>query len=256
MELQQPKARPSPRRLNDEQRDLAEAHLPMARALARPFKQQFPDYWEEFESAASLALVQAAERFSNSRDVKFTTFARRRILGALRDTRRQRLNHGRRPGSDLLPKTYSLSGATPENRGRVMLVADEDPVGSELEAIEAVEALLRKLPRLHAQACRWIYLHGKTHVETAQLMEVCPSRITYLHIESLSMLGGTWHGQTRRPQPLPNPHRKGRRPRSGPRSADATTKPERQTPRPRSGSPKSTDAARHVEAVVRSLRAR
>ena len=76
--------------LSTSQQELAAKYLPMARALSRPFKDRFPDSWEEFDSAACLALVEAARAFDPDRDVKFSTFARRRIWGGLCDARRQR----------------------------------------------------------------------------------------------------------------------------------------------------------------------
>ena len=42
---------------------LAARYLPLARALARPLKQSWPQARDEFESAACLALVEAAEAF-------------------------------------------------------------------------------------------------------------------------------------------------------------------------------------------------
>lgn len=66
-------------RLTVEQQELAKSYLPMARSLAKPLKKAWPAEKEEFESAALLALVEAAQSFDPSRNVKFATFARYRI---------------------------------------------------------------------------------------------------------------------------------------------------------------------------------
>ncbi len=74
--------------LTAEQQDLAVRYLPLARSLARPFKMSWPGSRDEFESAANLALIEAAGSFDPGRNVKFATFARHRIWGALRDVQR------------------------------------------------------------------------------------------------------------------------------------------------------------------------
>src|SRR4051794_5854259 len=80
--------------LTPTQQALAARYLPMARALAKPLKAAWPAARDEFESAACLALVEAAEAFDPSRNVKFSTFARYRIWGALRDVQRRQFLGG------------------------------------------------------------------------------------------------------------------------------------------------------------------
>jgi RNA polymerase sigma factor (sigma-70 family) len=176
------------------QQGLAARYLPMARALAKPLKKAWPNAYEEFESAACLALVEAAESFDPSRNVKFATFARHRIWGALRDVQRQLMargwrNHGRAPSRPRIvgmPTDY-------DRRGFVLGIEPPGPVGAELEAADEVEALLRKLPARHAVACRQIYLHGKTQNEAARLLGCSQSRLSYMHREALDMLNGSWY---------------------------------------------------------------
>ncbi|RUL87250.1 sigma-70 family RNA polymerase sigma factor [Tautonia sociabilis] len=168
--------------LTEAQQRLAVQYLPMARSLARPFKEQFPDIWEEFESAACMALVEAARSFEPARAVKFSTFARQRIWGGLCDVRRERLVRTRN-------ECRAFAGSDGTSAPMEEIARDDRPVGADLEAVEAVESWLRKLPRQHAKACRLIYLEDKTHAEAAEILGYSPSRITYLHLESLAMLG-------------------------------------------------------------------
>ena len=49
--------------------------------LAKPFKRMWAYESDEFESAACMGLVQAAQAFDPSKRVKFSTFAAKRILG-------------------------------------------------------------------------------------------------------------------------------------------------------------------------------
>ena len=57
------------------QQTLALRYLPLARKLARPFKAAWPALRDDFDSAACLALVEAASSFDPERNVKFATFA-------------------------------------------------------------------------------------------------------------------------------------------------------------------------------------
>src|SRR5262245_53427573 len=70
---------PLPRRppLTKEQQDLAADYMPLARALAKRFKDAWAFENDEFESAACLALVEAAQSYDASKNVKFATYARK-----------------------------------------------------------------------------------------------------------------------------------------------------------------------------------
>jgi RNA polymerase sigma factor (sigma-70 family) len=181
------------RPLTTAQQELATRYLPMARRLARPFRESWPSERDEFDSAALLALVEAAQSFDPSRNVRFATFARLRIAGALRDVLRRMAPPGWRNDPSHGPTVGSL-GPHAENHGRVLNAEPDPPVGHELEAVEAVEAWLRKLPTRHAAACRLLYVHGKTQAEAAEALGCSQSRLCYMHRESLAMLDGSWYG--------------------------------------------------------------
>jgi RNA polymerase sigma factor (sigma-70 family) len=180
------------RPMSAEQQRLVIHYLPMARAMARPLKATWPGDGNEFESAACMALVEAAQSFDASRNVKFATFARYRIMGALRDAQRMIITGG---WKDDAKYTTILTNCFPdvEEMGKVLGGAQDPPIGSDLEAIDAVEGWLRKLPPQHARAFRHMYVHGKTQGQTAELLGCSKSRISYLHKEALKMLNDVWH---------------------------------------------------------------
>jgi RNA polymerase sigma factor (sigma-70 family) len=188
-------------RLTRAQQDLAEQYLPMARRIARPMKKSYPCDWEEFESAACLALVQAAESFDPRRHVKFSTFARLRIWGALQDVRRKHATRAFGTPERPIPSHFADAPYDEEQHGRVLLCPDSDPIGDDLDAIEAVELWIKKLPKGHQAACRQIYTHGKTHAQAAKALGLSPSRVTYIHLEAMAILNGTWDGK----RPKANP---------------------------------------------------
>ncbi|QDV34039.1 sigma factor [Tautonia plasticadhaerens] len=187
-------------KLTDAQRDLAARYVPLARALARPFQAQLPEIWEEFESAALAALVLAAARYDPER-ATFGTYARQRVWGALRDARRDHLSRRamERPATDIEPEGLALVE---------LRAADAPPVGSALDAAEAIEARLRTLPPGHAAACRLIYRDGLTDAEAARALGYrSRASVCRLHAEALAMFAGDG------PAPAAAP----RRPRGRPR---------------------------------------
>ena len=184
---------PRPRRapLTPAQQDLAMRYLPLARSLAKPYKASWPASRDEFESAACLALVEAAESFDPARNVKFATFARHRIWGALRDVQRGMIALGWRCDAAHAPTVGSLPRDV-EQHGHVLGVQPEEPVGAALEAIDEIEGWLRKLPARHAAACREIYLRGKTQHEAARSMGFSQSRLSCIHREAMIFMAGAW----------------------------------------------------------------
>ena len=181
----------SPRHpLTSDQQHLATVYLPMARALARSFKMAWPALRDEFDSAAALALVEAAESFDPSRYVRFSTFARIRIWGALLDAKRRQVPLGYRKEPRRAPCLCPMP-PQPEESGRVLTSEPDEPVGRDFEAVEQVERWLKMLPRRHALACRQIYLHDATHHDVARLLGCSQSRIANMHRQSMALLNET-----------------------------------------------------------------
>jgi RNA polymerase sigma factor (sigma-70 family) len=187
-----PRRRNRRKPLTAEQQGLAERYMPMARALAKSYKRTWPQEWEEFESAALMALVEAAESFDPGRNVRFSTFARLRVVGALRDVqRRMGSTKWRVDDSHAVHEAADLASLEPI--GEVINTTPDPEVGRDLESLDAVEAWLRRLPPRHAAACRAIYLHGCNQAEAAARLGCSQSRLSYLHREALAMLNGTWY---------------------------------------------------------------
>jgi RNA polymerase sigma factor (sigma-70 family) len=176
---------PSP--LTPPQRAMAEQFLPLARALARPLKQMFPHWKDDFESAACLALVEAARSFDPERNIRFATFARFRIRGALFDVGRSMSLAGWEGDHENAPDLVRLTPLN-EEFGIVLNSVRDPEVGADVDAIDAVEQWLRKLPRRHAEVCRRYYIDGKTQAEVAGEMGVSQSEITRIHRQSLDLL--------------------------------------------------------------------
>jgi RNA polymerase sigma factor (sigma-70 family) len=173
--------------LTAEQQELAVKYVPMAKSLSKPLKFNWPIDGEEFDSAALLALVEAAQSFDPSRNVKFATFARYRIWGALRDVQRALITAGFRNDREHAPTVSSLT-LEAEELGCVLGSEADRPIGEELEAVDFVENWLRKIPSKHAAACREIYLNDRTQGEAAAKLGCSKSRLSCLHKEALELL--------------------------------------------------------------------
>jgi RNA polymerase sigma factor (sigma-70 family) len=173
--------------LTEEQRALAARFLPLARSLAKPMKEIFNEWKDEFESAACLALVEAARSFDPSRNIQFSTFARFRIRGALVDVGRGLNLPGWEDNPEEAPGLVTLTPYI-EEHGQVLIAVSPPEVGSEFDDIDAVEHLLRKLPKKHAVVCRMQYLYGKTQAEIAAMLGCSQAEITRLHKKSLELL--------------------------------------------------------------------
>jgi RNA polymerase sigma factor (sigma-70 family) len=180
--------------LTEHQRELAEQFLPLARKLAKPLKTMFTNWRDEFESAACLALVEAARSYDPSRNIRFATFARFRIRGALMDVGRVMGLAGWESDRDNAPDVVTLTPYN-EEHGKVLVAHESPEVGTEVDDADSVEHWLRKLPGKHALVCRLYYLHGKTMGEIAEDLRCSQSEITRLHRKALELLSDPYDAQ-------------------------------------------------------------
>jgi RNA polymerase sigma factor (sigma-70 family) len=188
------------RPLTRDRRDrLAVRHLPLARAIARPYRRIHPDLRHDFESAASLALLRAARSFDPGRNVRFATYARYRIVGALRDVlrRQSRCTPGpvspgfaRLSGFDLDflsgCKSFDLCPVRPY--GWNVTCGPDEQVGDELERDEQVEVWLARLPARHAAVLRSLYFEGRAARDVARNLNLSRTKTYVLIRDSLARL--------------------------------------------------------------------
>jgi RNA polymerase sigma factor (sigma-70 family) len=176
--------------LTAEQQNLAMKYIPMAKALAKPLRLSWPGRGEEFHSEALLALVQAAQSFDASWNVKFATFARYRIWGALRDVQRGMVLDYLKSNIEC-PAPFGSLHPESEELGIIIGAEPDRHIGEELEAVDFVEQWLKKIPPKHAAACREIYLNDRSQGEAATHLGCCKSRLSTLHSEALEYLKDT-----------------------------------------------------------------
>ncbi|MGZ6045674.1 MAG: sigma-70 family RNA polymerase sigma factor [Isosphaeraceae bacterium] len=170
------------RPLTDDQRDLAGRHWKVSRHLSRQLKAMYPAFADEFESAANLALVEAARDYDATRGCKFSTFAYRRIQGSLADVVRKSRSI---PGVDarLLPFR-----PFPIRCGLILCYGVPPKVGTEHDSEDSFEARIKPLPEKHRHVVRRHYLYGETMAVIAASVGVSVSEVTRRHRMAIQLL--------------------------------------------------------------------
>ena len=163
--------------LSDQERDLAEQYLPLAKALARPLKLRYRHLVDEIDSAASLALVLAARAYDPTRQLRFATYCRFRIRGALY---RVLDDEGIATDEARIPSRFASK--------TLDVAAPESP--ELLDETEAFERWLRPLSPRQAAIIRSIYLDGLTQAEIAETLGISRTEATRLHSQALDLLSG------------------------------------------------------------------
>jgi RNA polymerase sigma factor for flagellar operon FliA len=161
--------------------------VPLARSLAKRLAKARPWLYDDFASAASGALVEAAGTYDPAQGVTFSTFARHRIRGALREVLRYHPRTGWRR-SRKAPKVVAMT-ADLDRLGRVLFIRDHEEPGAAVESAEMFEHWLECLSARHAEVCRLYYAAHRTQAQIARVLGCRQPRVARLHREALDALG-------------------------------------------------------------------
>jgi RNA polymerase sigma factor (sigma-70 family) len=158
--------------LTARQAERVEAYVPLARTIAKRYWSRWIHLRDDIIAEAYWGLVQASIRYTGQ--VRFRTFARHRIRGAILDFLYPEGKTRWRPGTaDMLTFAH-----VPQVWGD-----EQDRIG-----IEFVVRMSRRLPAAHGRFLRLMYLAGLNKKETARLMGLSESRGHYLHAEAMAYL--------------------------------------------------------------------
>lgn len=174
--------RAKPKPLTSEQQALAEAHMGLVESVARYHKAARGLEWSEAIAAGYLGLVEAARNYKPGGSAPFPAFARYRIRGELTEAARV---HGEAKKSRPVPVREQLSSAS---RGKVINVTPDPPVGQEIEAIDEIDRISRKVPAKHGQAIRLMFIGGMNQYRAAKCMGINESRVSQLQKQAFEML--------------------------------------------------------------------
>lgn len=173
--------------LTEGRRKLAAKYVPLAEKLARRLAEHRPWLADDFASAASAALVEAAGLYDPAQGSTFGAYARHRIRGALRDVLRRHPRTGWRhcreaPG--VVPMTPEL-----DRFGRILFVPSHEGPEVAVESAEMFEHWLASLPARHAEVCRLTYVDRRTQAQIALDLGCKQPRVARIHREALAALG-------------------------------------------------------------------
>jgi RNA polymerase sigma factor (sigma-70 family) len=189
-------ARANRRPLTAEQQALAAdpRHLRLARVVAMRRAVRAPGRWQEFEAAALYGLVEAARGYDPGMGVRFATYARGRIDGAILDWLREFLPVGvkRLPADD---RPGTVTGLALRSRyGDPGLAWDrfasgEEPADAAAAAADEFLALTADLPERERAAVRAYYGEaGATMKAIARRLELTESRVSQMVTAALGRL--------------------------------------------------------------------
>lgn len=161
---------------------LIEEHMGFARVLVRRLGSTLPGHVdaEGLESDAMLGLVLAARSFDPGRGVAFTTYAAKRIHGAMLDGLRERqgCSRGQRPRV-----MVSLSAPRHDTDGREVTLGDvlaleQEPVGAAMERREELDHLLSRVRSPERRMVREYYLDQLSQDQIAARHGISASRVS------------------------------------------------------------------------------
>jgi RNA polymerase sigma factor (sigma-70 family) len=136
---------------------LAAHNIALAHALAKPFKDAYPSIRDDLNGVAELALVECAARFDKHRGIKFSKYARVRIICSLRDELRSRP----------IRETSHVESLICES------VADDSPPAcSGVDSDDAAEHLIAGFGVQYRPLVRLIFVEGLTIEAAARRMGV------------------------------------------------------------------------------------
>lgn len=148
--------------------ELVIENLSLVKHQARRLEAVLPDFIsrEDLESYGLIGLMQAIDRFDSERGVEFSTFARRRIRGAMIDHLRQLdwLPHSlRRDASELVETRRQL-------KGELERAPEMDEL---LQEVSFSRERIKKLDR-YLNSSQWLSLD--TEYEDARMYDFIPAR--------------------------------------------------------------------------------
>lgn len=170
------------RPLNADQQALVSGHLNLAQMMARMMTRHYPRWRDDWESAAYLGLIQAAQMFDQMAGARFDTFARFRIRGAMLDAKR-----GLGPVGW---KRIRLQGPTPRTEPLDCDVMDRDvrSVGFGLEELDDLDDLIRYLHPRERVVMRLLYGEGLTQGAVGRRLGCASSLVSRRHADALATL--------------------------------------------------------------------
>lgn len=156
--------------LTPEQSILIAENIVRAQKITAKLRKRYPWLNDEFQSALGAALVDVGRYADPTKGSNFITLGYPRLKGAIIDVLRNQTAKGYRSYPERAPHVGYLEDNACEH-GQFFMNSPDKPVGWELELSELIEKWLSRLPKLQAEACRFIYIKGMSKDETAERLQ-------------------------------------------------------------------------------------
>ena len=173
--------------------EIVERNMPFAAAIARNIGKSLPRHasLDDVTSSAYVGLIEASRRFRPASGVKFTSFARYRVRGAVLDSLRA-LDHLTRGQRTAVKQTAALpawdSGPVPHPDELPSHDGGPEEAGIASERSHALARALTLLPSRQQRILRAYYADGLTMREVGLLIGVNESRVSQIHAHALAAL--------------------------------------------------------------------
>lgn len=183
---------------------LVENHLYVAEVVARRMVRGMPPHVEvdDLVSAGYVGLLKAASRFDSERNIKFSTFAARRVHGEIIDHLRNLDPLSRRARQELKAKGATLfDEQLSDDHARTLPdhALRPDAVFERTQSFERVRAAVGELPERERRIILQLYFSERTHEQLQQEFGICETRVHQLKRAALSMLRNILQGSRPRP---------------------------------------------------------
>lgn len=177
-----------------------EKYLHIVKAIAESIHRTLPRsvQVDDLISAGCFGLIDAANRFDPTRNIKFETFASKRIRGAILDELRKldwvpRLVRQRKEApikmSSFTDFTSSLSlDEKNENEDCIILKSEEEDLRDKVEIKIRLTDAIKNLKDRYRQAITLYYIEGLTLREAADFMKTTESRVCQIIKKALPIL--------------------------------------------------------------------
>lgn len=180
--------------MTESQQGLAERHKGLALYFARPWTRRLPTHADDLQGAALVGLVKAACAWDPAADPPFPLFARDPIRSELRSYVRQQRPRGCRTSLAIVaPHTAPLVGDPVDHRSA--------PVGRAADDLDALESLLRKLPKPLSMVCHALYVVGQSRSALAHAIGCSRTSVNRLHEQAMTRLRADLISPGRGPAP-------------------------------------------------------
>jgi RNA polymerase sigma factor for flagellar operon FliA len=177
----------------DARNRLIESYMPLVYYLAHRRRRVTGSELNELVSAGALGLLHAVERFDPGMGFKFSTYATRRIDGAMLDQLRQQAPVSR--SMALVRRKIAAARTQVESReGRrareqeVVRELGVEPTQYRAWERDCVRAELGRLGPSHQKVIALAYFEGMSGKEIAQVLGVSESRVSQLRVRALAQL--------------------------------------------------------------------